>query len=55
MSKIEGGCLCGAVRYKSDAEPVMQAVCHCKTCQKISGSTYSFNVAVPEDSLKVEV
>ncbi len=54
MPTIEGGCLCGAVRYSSDADPVMQAVCHCKTCQKISGSTYSFNVAVPEDSLKVE-
>ncbi|MFK7868605.1 MAG: GFA family protein [Roseobacter sp.] len=53
MEKIEGGCLCGAVRYKSDAEPVMQAVCHCKTCQKLSGSTYSFNVAVPAESLVV--
>lgn len=54
MRKIEGGCLCGAVRYHSDAEPMMQAVCHCKTCQKISGSTYSFNVAVPEESLVVD-
>ena len=54
MGQIEGGCLCGAVRYHSEAEPVMQAVCHCKTCQKISGSTYSFNVAVPEESLVVE-
>ena len=54
MPKIEGGCLCGAVRYRSDSEPVMQAVCHCETCRKISGSTYSFNVAVPEDSLVVD-
>lgn len=54
MTRIEGGCLCGAVRYRSDAEPALQAVCHCKTCQKNSGSTYSFNVAVPEDSLIVE-
>ena len=54
MTKIEGGCLCGAVRYHSDAEPVMQAVCHCKTCQKNSGSAFSFNVAVPLDSLDAE-
>jgi hypothetical protein len=54
MTKIQGGCLCGAVRYHSEAEPVLQAVCHCETCRKISGSTYSFNVAVPEESLVVE-
>ena len=54
MPKIEGGCLCGAVRYSSDAEPVAQVVCHCEACRRISGSTYSFNVAIPEDSLTVE-
>jgi len=54
MSKLEGGCLCGAVRYMSDAEPVMQAVCHCKTCQKVTGSAFSLNVAVPDESLNVE-
>ncbi len=53
MSKIEGGCLCGKVRYSSEAEPVMQLVCHCKTCQKNSGSAHSLNVAVPKESLSV--
>lgn len=53
MSKIEGGCLCGNLRYSSEAEPVMQVICHCKTCQKVSGSAYSLNVGVPEDSLVV--
>ena len=54
MVAISGGCLCGNVRYSSDAEPVMQAVCHCKTCQKNSGSAFSLNVAVPLESLVVE-
>ena len=54
MARIEGGCLCGAVRYRTDAEPLTQVVCHCKTCQKNSGSAFSMNVAVPEDSLHVE-
>jgi hypothetical protein len=54
MARIEGGCLCGAVRYRSGAEPAMQVVCHCKTCQKNSGSAFSMNVAVPQDSLVVE-
>ena len=54
MANIEGGCLCGAVRYHSAAEPAMQVICHCKTCQRNSGSGYSTNIAVPEDSLVVE-
>jgi len=54
MANIKGGCLCGAVRYQSAAEPAMQVICHCKTCQKNSGSAFSMNVAVPLDSLNVE-
>lgn len=54
MPDIVGGCLCGSVRYSSDAEPALQAVCHCQTCRKNSGSAFSFNVAVPEDSFTVE-
>lgn len=53
MAKIEGGCLCGNVRYQSSAEPALQVVCHCKTCQKNSGSSFSTNIAVPSDSLSV--
>jgi len=53
MAKIEGGCLCGKVRYTSDAEPIMKALCHCTYCQKASGSTYTSNVLIPEESLSV--
>jgi len=54
MARIEGGCLCGAGRYRTDAEPLNQVICHCKTCQNNTGSAFSMNVAVPEDSLRVE-
>jgi hypothetical protein len=49
---IEGGCLCGAVRYTAP-DPVLQAVCHCKNCQKQAGTAYSIVVGVPADALKV--
>ena len=53
MPRITGGCLCGAVRYESDAEPALVVVCHCATCQKNTGSSYSFNVALPSDAVSV--
>ena len=53
MSKITGGCLCGAVRYVSDAEPALVAVCHCSTCQKNTGSAFSLNIGVPSSSVSV--
>jgi hypothetical protein len=53
MPKIEGGCLCGAVRYECDAEPALTAICHCKHCQKQAGTAFSTLVGVPRGSLKL--
>ena len=35
-----GGCQCGAVRYRLDAEPVGSNVCHCRMCQKAGGGPF---------------
>jgi len=48
MPQIAGGCLCGKVRYSANAEPVFVGVCHCKDCQKFSGSAFAVVVGVPE-------
>ena len=48
-----GGCLCGAVRYECSAEPMMSGFCHCRKCQKLTGSGYAAAVAVPAEALKV--
>jgi hypothetical protein len=53
MGKLDGRCLCGAVSYTSDAEPVGAAVCHCRNCQRHSGTAFSFVVLVPAQSLAV--
>jgi hypothetical protein len=50
---IEGGCLCGAVRYSSLAEPAIVGVCHCSDCRKFSGSAFSFLVAIQESALQL--
>lgn len=39
--KYQGSCLCGAVSYQSDAEPRYSFNCHCRDCQKATGSAYA--------------
>ena len=33
-----GGCLCGAIRYCSTSDPIWVGLCHCKMCQRWTGS-----------------
>ncbi len=40
MARHEGGCLCGRIRYETSALPVRVTVCHCRFCQKATGSAY---------------
>ena len=37
----EGGCVCGAVRYRVKGHPVFGAVCHCRFCQRRLGSAFA--------------
>jgi hypothetical protein len=39
--EIKGGCLCGAVRYTAEADPTSATVCHCRDCQKFTGSAFA--------------
>lgn len=34
----EGGCLCGAIRYRATAEPTARTLCHCRSCRLASGA-----------------
>ena len=53
MGAIRGACLCRGVRYSSNAEPAVVAVCHCVACQKNSGSAFSLNIGVPTESVSI--
>ena len=47
MSK-EGGCYCGAIRYRTDAEPAVKAQCHCRECQYFAGGSSNLTQGIPE-------
>src|SRR5258708_39402422 len=48
-----GGCQCGALRYVLDAEPQWLVACHCKGCQRQSGSAFGMSMLVKQESLTV--
>lgn len=50
---FSGGCMCGAIRYECSADPLLALNCHCRDCQRASGSAFASVLAVPKDSLKI--
>jgi hypothetical protein len=46
--QIEGGCYCGAVRFKAEGDPLFKAQCHCRECQYVSGGAPNFTMGMPE-------
>ena len=49
-----GGCLCSRVRYKFDREKIVSAGhCHCKDCQKVTGSGKATIIFIPTESLMI--
>lgn len=41
---LEGGCACGNVRYKLTENPLIVHACHCRDCQRITGSAFVINL-----------
>ncbi len=54
MAKYEGGCACGALRYSTDADPMMSGHCQCRKCQQLSGTGHASFAAFPAAALSVK-
>ena len=50
---MEGGCTCGAVRYRMEAPPLIVHCCHCSWCQRETGSAFAVNALIESTRLTI--
>ena len=49
----EGGCACGALRYRLASEPMFVHCCHCLNCQRQTGSAFVINLLIEADRVEL--
>ena len=50
---MEGGCACGAVRYRLTSGPMFTHCCHCLDCQRQTGSAFVLNALIETDRIEM--
>jgi len=51
---FEGGCTCGAVRYRLSSRPMVVHACHCSWCQRETGTAFATNAVIEADRVAVQ-
>lgn len=49
----EGGCACGNIRYRMEMPPMFVHCCHCRDCQRQTGSAFVLNAIIETDRIEV--
>jgi hypothetical protein len=49
----EGGCSCGAIRYRLTSDPLFTHCCHCLNCQRQTGSAFVINLLIEADRVEL--
>jgi hypothetical protein len=49
---LDGGCLCGAVRFHVNQAPLRTLICHCTFCQRMTGSSFYANSVFPIEAVE---
>ena len=51
---FDGGCACGAVRFRMLSAPMFVHCCHCRDCQRQTGSAFVINALIEADRVDVQ-
>ena len=51
---FEGQCACGEIRYRATAQPGFSWICHCRDCQRASGSANCSILYVPRGAMEIQ-
>lgn len=51
---LKGRCACGAVRYKLTADPLIVHACHCRDCQRLTGSAFVINLWIEKQFVEAD-
>ena len=46
MDSLDGGCACGQMRYRLSSKPMFVHCCHCRDCQRQTGSAFVINALI---------
>lgn len=52
-TNFTGGCMCGAIRYECSTEPIVTGNCHCRDCQRATGSAFAAAILVPRSAVTI--
>ena len=52
-SRHEGGCACGGMRYRLASKPMFVHCCHCRDCQRQTGSAFVINALIETDRVEL--
>lgn len=53
MTILEGGCACGKLRYRLASGPMFVHCCHCRDCQRQTGSAFVLNALIETDRVEL--
>ena len=53
MTTLEGGCACGRARYWLSSKPMFVHCCHCRDCQRQTGSAFVINALIETDRVEM--
>lgn len=51
--KVDGQCHCGAITYEAEVDPGTVMVCHCRDCQRQSGTVFRMNIPAPAQTFRI--